>query len=532
MFNRILSRRTAAAGLGLAVLVALGPDNPASAETLRIGLGAPITALDPHFYNTSPNNVAAFHVFDRLSQRSAEGRVLPALATEWRPTSDTTWEFVLRQGVTWHDGRPFTAEDVAFTLERATNVPNNLGGYESLVRPITKVEILDPHRVRLTTRAPTPNLPGDLSFIAIVSAHAGRNATTADYNAGRASIGTGPYRFVSFAPGDRLVLRRHDGWWGPKQEWDDVVVRMVTNIATRTATLLAGDLDLIESPSATDLPRLRSDSRVTIFAVPGGRIGYVNPIYEPGEGADPITDKDGKPFAQTPLRNLKVRQALSMAINREAIADRVLQGIGVATGQWLPPGSYSYAEDIAVPKFDPVAARALLTEAGYPNGFRITLNTANDRTAYAVEVVQAIAQMWARIGVETAVEGIPFAVYSPRGAKQQFQVYFGSLGNPTMEAGLLLRNLLMTVNPAAGAGTYNWSRYSNAALDTLVSKALSTVDDGEREKLLIQAEHMALNDVAFLPIYQFQNVWAARKGVSYEARADELTLAMGVRSVR
>jgi peptide/nickel transport system substrate-binding protein len=527
MFPRFLTGCIAAFGLAAAALA-----TPASAQSLRMGLGAPITTLDPHFYNTSPNNVAAFHVFDRLSHRSPEGRVLPGLATEWRPTSDTTWEFTLREGVTWHDGRPFTAEDVAFTLERAKNVPNNLGGFESLVRPISQIEVLSPHKLRLTTATPTPNLPGDLSFIAIVSAHVGRNATTADYNAGRASIGTGPYRFVSFTSGDRLVLTRNDGWWGEKPEWKDVTVRIVPNIAARTATLLAGDLDIVEAPSASDLPRLRGDGRVSVFAVPGGRVAYVNPIYQQGEGAEPITDREGKPLAENPLRNLKVRQALSMAINREAIAERVLMGTGVATGQWLPPGSYSYATDIPVPKYDPVAAKALLTEAGFPNGFRITLSTANDRTSYAVEIVQAIAQMWSRIGVETQVEGIPFAVYSPRGARRQFQAYFGSLGNPTMEAGLLLRNLLMTVDPKTGAGTYNWSRYSSAELDTQIAKAVSTVDDAARETLLIQAEHMALNDVAFLPIYQFQNIWAVRKGLRYEARADELSFAMGVHSVR
>ncbi|WP_426955554.1 ABC transporter substrate-binding protein [Muricoccus radiodurans] len=523
MIARVLSGLLGAVGLAVALSA------PTAADPLRIGLSAPITTLDPHFYSTSPNNVAAFHVYDRLLQRSPEGRVLPGLATAWRPVSETTWEFALRPGVTWHDGTPFTAADVAFTIERAKNVPNNLGGYENLVRPITQVEVVNPLTIRLTTAAPTPNLPGDLTFIAILSSRAAREATTADFNAGRVSIGTGPYRFVSFTSGDRLVLARNGAWWGPRQAWESVTIRMVTNIAARTAALLAGDLDIIEAPSASDLPRLRADGRVSLFAVPGGRIAYVNPIYQQGQGAEPITDKEGRPLAENPLRNLRVRQALSMAINRTAIAERILGGTGVATGQWLPPGSYSYVDDVGVPAFDPARARALLTEAGYPNGFRITLSTANDRTAYAVEIVQAIAQMWARIGVETAVEGLPFSVYSPRGSRQQFQAYFGSLGNPTMEAGLLLRNLLMTVNPATGAGTYNWSRYSNAALDALITRALTIVDDTERERVLIEAERMALADVSFLPIYQFQNIWATRRGLQYEARADELTFAMGVR---
>jgi len=224
-----------------------------------------------------------------------------------------------------------------------------------------------------------------------------------------------------------------------------------------------------------------------------------------------------------------VRQALSMAINRQAIVDRLLLGTGTATGQWLPTGSFSSVPDIGVPRFDPAAARALLAEAGYPNGFRMTLTTANDRTPYAVEIVQAIAQMWSRIGVQTTVDAVPFTIYSTRGQRQQVTAYLGSLNNPSMEGSLLLRNLLMTVNSATGAGTFNWSRYSNAELDTLTARALATVDDAQREGLLIQAARLALDDVAFIPLYQFQNLWASRRTIHYDARADELTLAIHAR---
>jgi peptide/nickel transport system substrate-binding protein len=509
--------------LAAAVLLA-----PARADNLTLALGAPITSLDPHFYNTSPNNDAAFHVFDRLVDRTAEGRLAPGLALSWRPTSDTSWEMKLRPGVTWHDGTPFTAADAVFTIRRAQNVPNNLGGYENLVRTIVSAEAPDALTLRLVTRTPTPNLPSDLSFIAVIAEHVGRTATTGDYNAGRMLVGTGPYKFVSYAQGDRLVLARNDAWWGPKQAWDQVTLRMIPNISNRTAALLAGDVDVIEAPSPADLPMLKGDGRVSLFAVPGGRVAYINPIYEPSAEAEPITTKDGKPIMPTPLRNLKVREALSAAINRDAIVERVLMGTATATGQWLPPGSYSYVQDIKPPAYDPVAARKLLAEAGYPDGFRMKLSTANDRTPFASEITQAVAQMWARIGVTTTVEGLPFAMYSSRGSKQQFSAYFGTLNNPSMEAGGLLRNLLMTVDPAAGNGTYNWSRYSNPALDTLIGQALGTVDEGKRERLLIEAERMVTRDVAFIPIYQFQNMWASRKRLAYDARADELTLAVGV----
>jgi peptide/nickel transport system substrate-binding protein len=504
-----------------AICVAL----PAAAQSLRIGLSSPVNSLDPHFYSITPNNSASFHVFDRLVHRAAEGRVEPGLAVSWRPVSDTQWEFRLRQGVTWHDGQPFTAADVAFSLQRAKSVPGSLGGFENLVRPITAIEVLDPHAIRLTTAAPTPNLPSDLSFIAMLPVHATREATTADFNAGRANIGTGAFRFASYAQGDRLVLARNDSWWGGRPAWEQVTLRMVANIGARTAGLLAGDLDLIEQPSAADLPRLQQDPNVAIHATAGGRIAYINPIFVPGQGAPPITDRNGAAIEPTPLRDRRVRQALSLAINRQAIAERLLMGTGTATGQWLPAGSYSAVPDIGVPQQDLVRARALLTEAGFPEGFRMTLMTANDRTPYATEITQAVAQMWSRIGVQAQVDAVPFTVYSTRGQRQQVAAYFGSLNNPSMEAGLLLRNLLMTVNPAAGTGTFNWSRYSNPELDALAGRALATVDDAARERLLVQAARMALEDVAFIPIYQFQNLWASRRGIRYAARADELTLS-------
>jgi peptide/nickel transport system substrate-binding protein len=521
MHLRGLASMVAALGIAAAMLTS------AASQSLQIGLSSPVNSLDPHFYSITPNNSAAFHTFDRLVHRGPDGRLQPGLAASWRPVSDTVWEFRLRPGVTWHDGQPFAAADVVFALGRARSVPNSLGGFENLVRPITAIEIVDPLTLRISTATPVPNLPSDLSFIAIVSAHVGRAATTADYNAGRANIGTGPFRFVSYTPGDRLVLARNETWWGGRAGWETVTLRMVSNIGARTASLLAGDLDMIEAPSAADLPRLRQDANIEIHAIAGGRIAYINPIYAPAQGAPAITDRNGNAIEPTPLRDRRVRRALSMAINRQAITERLLLGTGTPTGQWLPAGSFSAVPDIGVPPFDPAAARALLAEAGFPDGFRMTLTTANDRTPYAVEITQAIAQMWSRIGVQVAVDAVPFTVYSTRGQRQQVSAYLGSLNNPSMEAGLLLRNLLMTVDPARGTGTFNWSRYSNAALDTLAGRALATVDDAARERLLVEAARMALEDVAFIPIYQFQNVWASRKGIRYDARADELTLAIG-----
>ena len=505
---------------------------PAGAETLRIGMSGPITTIDPHFYNISQNNMAAFHVFDTLTQRSPEGRLVSGLALSWRPIDDFTWEFKLRPGVRWHDGAAFTATDAAFTIERARNVAGNLGGFENLVRPIVTVDVPDPLTLRLVTRSPTPSLPMDLSSLAIVSEHVGRGAVTADYLSGKAMVGTGPYRFESFVPGDRLMVSRNDDWWGPAQPWDHVVLRVIANLATRTAALLSNELDIIEQPAGQDLPRLRADPGLAIVSVPGSRIAYINPVYHPGPGVGPVVAKDGTPITPNPLLDRKVRLALSIAINREAIAARVLLDTGAPAGQWAPVGAFSYDPAIPVPAFDPAGAKALLAEAGFPDGFKLTLSTANDRTPYATETVQAIAQMWTRIGIQASVEGMPYAVFSARGFRHEFQIYFGTLPVFTMEAGTLIRNLLATPDKETGAGVLNWSVYSNRSLDALNAVALATVDDARREALLRQAVHLVLEDQAFIPLYHVQNIWALRRTIGFDGRVDELTLATGVHRAR
>jgi peptide/nickel transport system substrate-binding protein len=509
-------------GLGLA---------PAQANPLRIAIGGAFTSIDPHFYNATPNHSVAMHVFDRLVDRAPDVSLKPGLALSWKPVSDTVWEFKLRPGVTWHDGKPFTADDVAFTYQRARNVPNSPGGFGGFLRTVKTVEVVDPLTLRIDTGEPAPNLPRELAFVPIISRHVGESATTEDYNSGKAAIGTGPYKFVSQTPGDRVELVRNDAWWGPKQDWDKVTLRMITNSGARVAAVLAGDVDIIDTPPVGDLQKLKADPRVTVATTEGLRVIYLalNSI-EPG--AATITDNDGKPLSKNPLLDLKVRQALSIAINREGLADRIMQKTARATGQWLPAGTYSYAKSVTVPANDPTNAKALLKEAGFPDGFKITLFTPNDRYPNDAATAQAIAQMWTRIGVKTAVETLPWSAYATRGAKQEFGAGLWGWGSPTGEAGYLLSNVLASNNPSKGLGVFNYGRYSNPALDTQIVQALATIDDAKREQLLIGAIETVARDVPIIPLFVLDNAWITRKGVTIEPRRDERTLAMDARKAK
>jgi peptide/nickel transport system substrate-binding protein len=512
-----------------ALLLASCAAFPAAAQTLNFGVGGAITSVDPHFYNASPNNSLAIHIFDRLVERDSKAQPYPGLAVSWRPLSETTWEFKLREGVTWHDGKPFTADDVAFTIARAPNVPNSPGGFGGFVRAISRVEVVGPHTLHLHTARAHPLLPTELAAVAVISRHAGEGATTEDYNSGKAAIGTGPYRLASYRAGDRTEMTRNDAWHGPRPHWERVSYRFIGNDAARTAALLAGDVQVIDQVPSSDLPRLRADARVQVSETLGTRVIYISPSRSHTGPAPFVTDNEGKPLPSNPFQDLRVRRALSHAINRQALAERVMEGTAQPNGQWLPPGTFGYNPEVPVPAFDPELSRRLLAEAGFPNGFRMTLHSPNDRYPNDARTAQAVAQMWTRIGIRTEVEALPWSSFVARSNRQEFGLRLVGWGSTTGEASYTMIHLIGTFDRQKLTGASNVERYSNPALDSLAERAVATLDNAAREAILREGVRMAMEDLAFIPLYQLVNSWALRRGLTYEARMDERSLAMAVR---
>jgi len=523
--------KTMARMLGLPLLLASTawmPARAADAQTLRIGAAAAVTSADPLFYNFTPNINLASHVFERLVDRDARARPRPGLAESWRLISDTVWEFKLRPGAKWQDGQDFTAEDVAFTISRVPNVPNSPGSYAGFVRTIERVEVIDPLTVRLHTKRPNPLLPVELGSVSIVSRHVGETATTADYNSGKAAIGTGPYRLVSFRPNEQAELVRNDAYWGGQVPWARVIYRTIPNDGARVAALLAGDVDMADQIPSANVARLQRDARVVLSQSPAFRVIYLQPGFAHDGELPFATDRNGKPLPRNPLRDVRVRRALSIAINRAALAERVMEGGAVPNGQWLPEGAYSYDPTIPVPAYDPDGARRLLAEAGFPEGFRLTLHTPNDRYPNDAKVAQAIAQTWTRAGIATQVEALPWTSYVSRYSKQEFAIWLVGWGNSTGEATSMLVNILGTPDRSISRGAANSSRYSNPELDAMTERATTTLDDAKREDLLREAVRTAINDVALIPLFQVANTWGLRAGLHHEARMDERTSAVDV----
>ena len=502
-----------------------------TAQELRIGLGAEPTAMDPHYHNLSPNNSLLTHIFESLVDQDERQRLQPGLAESWKPIDDTTWEFKLRKNVKFHDGTPFTADDVIFSFERAPNVegsPSNFGIYAK-GKTFTKV---DDHTVHVKTAAPYPLMPNDVSQVFIVSRKHGQGAKTPDYNSGKAAIGTGPYKFVEYTPGNRIVVQRNDQYWGQKPIWQRVVFRGIKSNPSRVAALLAGDVDMIEQVPAVDMARLKKEPKVAIAQVVSNRIIYLH-LDHWRDDSPYVKAKDGAQI-KNPLRDPRVRLAISKAIDRDAIVKRVMEGEAIKAGQLLPEGFFGVSKKLKPVAYDPNGAKKLLAEAGLPNGFRMTIHSPNDRYPNDGKIAEAVGQMLSRIGIDTQVVTMTQSVFfseastgSPeKGPK--FSFILVGWGSGTGEASSPLKSLLATFDREKGMGASNRGRYSNPQVDKLINDALATVDDTKRADLLARATEVAIEDVGIIPLHYQVNTWAMRRGFAYKPRTDEYTLAMGV----
>ncbi len=511
-----------------AAALAAPPLRAAETDTLLdMAVGAIPTSLDPQYHTLTPNNALAQHFFDALVNRDAQARLAPALAESWRLIDEGTWEFRLRRGVTFHNGAPFTARDVVYTLERIPKVVNSPGSFGVFTRAIKASEVVDDHTIRFRTESVYPLLPADLSQIVILWHGIGEESQTGDFNSGRAVIGTGPFRLRAYRHGERAEMERNPNYWGPKPAWARVNYRFIGNDGSRVAALRAGDIAFIDAVPTTDLARLRGETRFPLSETVSLRSVYLRTDFR--ERSPYVAGPNGEALTTNPLRDLRVRQALSMSINRAAIAERIMAGAALPTGQFMPPGTYGHAPDIAPPAFDPDRARRLLAEAGYPQGFTVTLNGPNDRYVNDAQICQSVGQMWARIGIKVRVDTMPYAAYSQRTARSDTSISFGGWANSSGEPSAGLRGLLGTRDVARGWGTVNRSGWSNAEFDTTVARALTTADDAAREALFQEATRIAVREVAWIPLHIQKNIWAMRQGLAHTPRADEMTLAQDVR---
>lgn len=524
-----MRKLTAAAAVSVSVFALL--TGAASAEKLTIGLASEPTAMDPHFHNLGPNNAISYHLFDRLIAQDEKQRLSPGLAVSWQPIDELTWEFKLREGVKFHDGSDFNADDVICTMERAPDVPNSPSGFGTYLKGKTFKKI-DDYTVHISTETPYPLMANDISTIPVISDSAGCGAATEDFNTGTAAIGTGPFKFGSYKPGESITMARNDDYWGDAPIWSEVDFRPIKSGPSRVAALLAGDVDMIASVPTTDIGVLEGKDEIQLSQGVSNRVIYLH-LDQFRENSPFVKGTDGSEI-KNPLLDQRVRLAISKSINRNAIVDRVMEGVALPAGQLLPEGFFGVSENLQPIDYDPNGAKELLAEAGYPDGFQLTIHGPNDRYINDAKIAEAIGQMLTRVGIKTAVETMPRSVYFGRASRggadgqPEFSFILVGWGAGSGEASSPLKSLIHTYDKDKGFGSSNRGRHSNAEIDAKIEEALRTVDDEKRQDLLAEATEMAINDVAIIPTHFQVNTWAAKKGLKYIPRTDEYTLAMGV----
>jgi peptide/nickel transport system substrate-binding protein len=516
-----------ALALALAAVLSL-PAFDSDAKTLRWAGRGDMQTTDPHSQNEILTNNINQLVYEFLITRDKKLGLVPALAESWTQVNATTWRFKLRAGVKFHDGTPFTADDVVFSYERARADTSQLRAYANASGIPKKIDDLT---VEFTTAGPNPIELEHVATINIMSkAWCEKNRATKPQNyaqkedmvTAREANGTGPYMLVTRQPDVKTVLKKNPSWWGIKEgrfegNADDVVYTPIVSDATRVAALISGEVDLINDPPPQDVPRLAQTAGIKVLEGTENRIVFIGMdqardelLYSNVKGKNPFKDK-------------RVRQALYHAIDIEAIHKNTMRGLSQPSGGMLPSPVTSTPEIEKRLPYDRERAKKLLADAGYPNGFEVTLDCPNNRYVNDEKICQALAAMWAQIGVNVKVNAMPRANYFPKLEKTETSMYMLGWGGGSTDGIFVLQPLLSTYN-GKGDGDWNYGRYSNPKIDTLTAKIKFNMNAEERLTEIREALLAHNVETNHIPLHRQVIPWAARSSVTAVHRADNAVI--------
>lgn len=516
-------------GGALAAVLLLGTalGGTVSAQTLTMGVRAGPDSIDPHWSTLGSQAETLRHVFDTLVMADENLQMKPGLATSWKPIDDTTWEFKIREGVKFHDGSELTAEDVKFSIDRIPVVtgPMSMTIYTKQVK---EAKVVDKHTLHVITKAPAPTLPNDFIRLFVVSKAVGMEARNEQFNSGKAAIGTGPYKFVSWEPKGDFVVERFDGYWGQKPHWQKVIRKEIPNDPARMAALKSGQVDIVNYVPATDYAAMQKDKSVDTFIA--DTVYFLNLTPNVKETLPKPVKVDGKEITANPLRDPKVREALDLAIDRKTLVRVVLEGLGRPANQLMPTNFFGGSKNLPERPYDVAKAKKLLADAGYPKGFEIDFHCTNNRLPGDSAVCEALSQMWARAGLKVNANALNGTVFFPAQQKGEFSLWMSGWGTLTGEASYTYGSLVHTADPKTGLGAFNKQGYSNPEVDALLQEGSRTMDDPKRRALFEKVTEISMNDRALIPTVQLQTVWAAKKGMlTVPSRVDQETLAYEIK---
>ncbi|MEM1045633.1 MAG: ABC transporter substrate-binding protein [Pseudomonadota bacterium] len=476
----------------------------ASAETMRWARAGDSLTLDPHAQNEGPTSALAHQIMEPLVIRDMTGKIVPALATEWGPSDDpNVWTFKLREGVTFHDGSEFDSEDVVFSFNRAMTPDSD---YKELLASVKEVRANGKYGFDIVTNGPNPIMPSNLTNLFIMDkqwAEANNAVKVQDYEGGeetfasRNANGTGPFKLVSREPDTKTVLAVNESYWG-KDEFPtnitEIIYTPIQNAATRVAALLSGEVDFIQDVPVQDLQRVSSTDGLKVITAPQNRVIFFG--MNMGDADLKSDNVDGK----NPLADKRVREAMKIALNRDAIKQVVMRGQSVPAGVIMPPFVNGWNETIdAVPATDVEKAKSLMSEAGYADGFSLQLDCPNDRYINDEAICQAAVGMLGQIGVTVRLDAKPKAQHFPLINNLETDFYMLGWGVPTYDSEYIFNFLVHTKGDKYGS--WNGTRYSNPELDTKIQALASETDLEKRNGMIADIWSVVQEEVLYLPIH-------------------------------
>ncbi len=491
---------------------------PATAENVfRWTSQGDALTLDPHAQNEGPTGDMNGRMYESLVTRGPSLALEPELAESWTPGADG-WTFNLRKGVKFHNGADFTAEDVAFSFQRAKAETSD---YKEQANNVTEVQVIDDYTVKLMTGGPNPILPNQITEIFIVDkdwAEANNVVNPQDYAANeetyavRNTNGTGPFKLVSRAPDELTVLERNADWWGEGKfpgNIDKIEYRPIGNAATRVAALLSGEVDFVLDPPLQDLKRIEATDGLTIKTTPQVRSIF----FGLDQGIDQLrtSSVDGNPF-----KDARVREAMNLAIDKEAIRRVVMEGLSFPTGMITSPGVLGNTAELdASYGFDVEKAKGLMAEAGYADGFSVQLDCPNNRYNNDEKICQAAVAMFAKIGIDVKLDAIPKAQHFPKIQNRTSDFYMLGWGVPTLDSHYVFSYLLDS------EGSWNATGYNNARVNEITAAIATETDIEKRTAMIDEAWQIIRADAPYIPIHHQVLAWAMSENVDIPIASDD-----------
>jgi peptide/nickel transport system substrate-binding protein len=518
--------KTGLLALGIVLAAMLHP--AAATTTLRFAFQGDLKSLDPYSLNESFTLGMLGNVYEGLTKRGKDLKIIPGLAERWEVLEPTRWRFYLRKGVKFQNGDDFTADDVVFSAER---VRANGSDLKTRIQPDTKAVKVDDYTVDFVLSGPNPILHYEWDTWYIVSKKwaEANNSVMPQPASGQQAIyaalhanGTGPFAITEHQAGVRTVFKPNPKWWGkPEHNLDEAVLTTIGNDATRVAALLSGDVDWIDPVPLQDVPRVNASGVAEVLSGPELRTIFLG--FDQMRGELLHSSVKGK----NPFKDVRVRKAFYQAIDIEAIKSRVMRGMAAPSALMISPLLFARAAEFKRWPYDPDAARKLLAEAGYPNGFEVTMDCPNDRYVNDEAICQAVAAMLARVGVKIDLLAQPKAKYFAKVlASGGYDTSFYLLGwTPgSFDSWNVLNNIVGCRDEKGNGGQFNLGGYCNQKVEELAGNILREVDVKKRDEMIAETFRIIHDEVSHIPLHQQALVWGVSKKLKVVQRADNQIL--------